>query len=78
MWDGNAICALIGDDLVVGCGGFGESVPAALRDPANSIDADDLTVTVPGYRGPSPDPSKGPSVVRLVARLNAEWRERAA
>jgi hypothetical protein len=32
VWDGNAICALIGDDLVVGCGGFGESVPAALRD----------------------------------------------
>ena len=53
MWDGNAICALIGDDLVVGCGGFGESVPAALRDLAACIDRDQLTVTVAGYRGPS-------------------------
>jgi len=48
MWDGNAICALLGDNLVVGCGGFGESVPTALRDVANNIDADDLTATVPG------------------------------
>jgi hypothetical protein len=64
MWDGDAICALIGDDLVVGCGGFGESVPAALRDLANNIDAVDLTVAVPGYRGPSPDPRKGPRFVK--------------
>jgi hypothetical protein len=43
IWDGNAICALIGDDLAVGCGGFGESVPAALRDLANNIDAGDIS-----------------------------------
>ncbi len=64
LCDGNQVCALIGDDLVVGCGGFGESVPAALRDLANSIDADGLTVTVPGYRGPSPDQRKGPRLVK--------------
>ena len=64
MWDGDAICALIGDDLVVGCGGFGESVPAALRDLRNNVDADDLAVVVPGFRGPSPDPREGPRLVK--------------
>jgi hypothetical protein len=64
MWDGNAICALIGEDLVVGCAGFGGTVAQALRDLANSIDEDKLTVNVPGYRGPSPDPTKGPRLVK--------------
>jgi hypothetical protein len=54
----------MGDDLVFGCSGFGECVPAALRDLANNVDADDLTVTVPGHRGPSPDPRKGPRLVK--------------
>jgi hypothetical protein len=51
MWDGNAICALLGDDLVVGCGVFGESVPTALRDVANNIDADDLVLLQIGLTG---------------------------
>jgi hypothetical protein len=63
MWDGNAICALIGEDLVIGCGGFGESVPEALRDLADCLDKDQLSVTVPGYRGPSTDPRNGPRLV---------------
>jgi hypothetical protein len=34
MWDGNQVFALIGEDLMQGCGGVGESVPEALRDLA--------------------------------------------
>jgi hypothetical protein len=32
--DGNQMCAMIGPDLVVGLGGFGDTVPEALRDLA--------------------------------------------
>ena len=63
MWDGNTICALIGD-LVVGCGGFGESVPEGLRDLADCLDKDKISVTVPGYREPSTDPRHGPRLVK--------------
>jgi hypothetical protein len=64
MWDGNQIFAIIGEDLMQGCGGVGESVPEALRDLANNIDKEELTVTAPGYRGPSIDPRKGPRLVK--------------
>jgi hypothetical protein len=47
-----------------GCGGFGESVPEALRDLANNLDKDELTVTAPGYRGPSRDSRSGPRLVK--------------
>lgn len=36
-WDGNAMSALIGDDLVVGVSGFGDSVDHALRDLADDL-----------------------------------------
>src|SRR5947208_1466712 len=38
MWDGDQICALVGIDLVKGVGGFGSTVPEALRDLASQIE----------------------------------------
>src|SRR5689334_16109259 len=35
--DGNKICALVGQDLVVGVAGFGDSVHEALRDLADNL-----------------------------------------
>jgi len=35
-WDGNAMSALVGDDLVVGVSGFGDSVHDALRQLAET------------------------------------------
>jgi len=50
MWDGNQICALIGPDLHVGVGGFGDDVPDALLDLVGTIQADDdTTVWVPRH-----------------------------
>jgi hypothetical protein len=47
--DGNQICALVGNDLVAGVGGFGSTVQEALRDLANQIDlnSDELKLWVP-------------------------------
>lgn len=47
MWDGDKICALAGDDLQEGIGGFGEDVPSALIDLANRICNEEATVWVP-------------------------------
>jgi len=35
--EGNQMCAMIGPDLVVGLGGFGDTVPEALRDLAGGF-----------------------------------------
>lgn len=53
--DGNMMGAMIGPDLVIGLGGFGETLPDALRDLANgfdehgySLDRNAVTVEVSG------------------------------
>lgn len=38
--DVDAICALIGPDIQSGVGGFGDTVPDALRDLASQIEAE--------------------------------------
>jgi hypothetical protein len=42
--DGNQYCAILGTDLQVGLGGFGDTIPDALRDLANAMERhrDDL------------------------------------
>jgi hypothetical protein len=47
LWDGNKICALAGEDLQAGVGGFGDDVPAALIDLANRIRREETTIWVP-------------------------------
>ena len=47
MWDGNQVCALAGDDLQAGVGGFGEDVPAALIDLVNRIRSEETAIWVP-------------------------------
>jgi hypothetical protein len=44
--DGNQICALIGRDLQAGAGGFGGTVPEALRDLARNLEQWQVTVEV--------------------------------
>jgi hypothetical protein len=46
MWDGNKICALAGDDLQAGVGGFGDDVPEALIDLANRIRGEETTIPI--------------------------------
>ena len=36
-WDGNQICALAGEDLVVGVSGFGDSVHDALHELTDNL-----------------------------------------
>jgi hypothetical protein len=43
--DGNMMGAVIGPDLAVGLGGFGETVPDALRDLANGFDEHGYSLT---------------------------------
>jgi hypothetical protein len=43
--DGNQVCALIGLDLVQGVGGFGSTVPEALRDLADQLLANMLATS---------------------------------
>jgi hypothetical protein len=38
--DGNQIMAMVGSDLQTGIGGFGDTVPAALRDLAGRMEAE--------------------------------------
>jgi hypothetical protein len=38
--DGNQIVAMVGRDLQAGIGGFGNTVAAALRDPADRMEAE--------------------------------------
>ena len=36
--DGNQYCAMLGTDLVIGLGGFGDTIPDALRDLAKAME----------------------------------------
>lgn len=46
LWDGNKICALVGDDLQSGVAGFGDDVSEALLDLVNKIRVEQITVWV--------------------------------
>ena len=77
--DGNMMAAMIGPDLVVGIAGFGETVPAALRDLAQqfalhgyvldgnavSVQVCDETLKVRG--------TTAPDAIRRMAGV-IEWR----
>lgn len=45
-WDGNKVCALVGEDLVLGVSGFGNSVHEALRDLADNLVKEGVWVEV--------------------------------
>ena len=47
-WDGNAISALVGEDLVVGVSGFGDSVHEAVREVAESLIREGIWIEIPG------------------------------
>jgi hypothetical protein len=49
-WDGNAISALVGEDLVVGVSGFGDSVHDALRELAENLIREGVWIEIPGER----------------------------
>ena len=47
-WDGNKMSALVGDDLVVGVSGFGDSVHDALRELAENLIREGVWIEIPG------------------------------
>jgi hypothetical protein len=47
-WDGNALSALVGEDLIVGVCGFGDSVHAALRELAENLIREGVWIEIPG------------------------------
>jgi hypothetical protein len=49
-WDGNALCALVGPDLVEGVPGFGDTVHEALRHLADCLIAEAVWVEIPEAR----------------------------
>jgi hypothetical protein len=49
-WDGNALSALAGEDIVVGVSGFGDSVHEALRDLAHNLIREAVWVEIPEGR----------------------------
>jgi len=49
-WDGNALSALVGPDLVEGVPGFGDSVHEALRELADRLIAEAVWVEIPEAR----------------------------
>jgi hypothetical protein len=49
-WDGNALCALVGPDLVEGVPGFGDSVHDALRELAATLVHEAVWIEVPEHR----------------------------
>jgi hypothetical protein len=46
-WDSNAMCALVGEDLVVGVSGFGAMVHDALRDLADHLVQEAVWIEIP-------------------------------
>jgi hypothetical protein len=48
-WDGNLISALVGEDLVIGVSGFGESVHRALIELAENLAREAVWVAAPEH-----------------------------
>jgi hypothetical protein len=51
-WDGNLVSALIGEDLVVGVSGFGDTIPAALRELAENLIREAVWIEIPDQEMP--------------------------
>lgn len=47
-WDGNAMSVLVGEDLVIGASGFGDSVHEALRELAENLIREGIWIEIPG------------------------------
>ena len=53
IWEGNKMLAIVGPDLEEGLGGFGDTIPEALRDLANQMEKEGWKSTVlPADPGP--------------------------
>lgn len=49
-WDGNLVSALIGEDLVVGVSGFGNTIPDALRELADNLIYEAVWTEIPDQK----------------------------
>jgi hypothetical protein len=49
-WDGNLVSALIGEDLVIGVSGFGNTIPEALRELADNLICEAVWIEIPDQK----------------------------